>query len=104
MSEFEKLNLTLHKLGRFLMITSIILLVIVPFLFGMILGFILITLLVQYLLKHYPEQTFSIILGISLSSVVTLLIPLFSEFEGIFSIMISFLLLGIGYLFTYKLE
>ena len=38
MSEFEKLNLTLHKLGRFLMITSIILLVIVPFLFGMIYG------------------------------------------------------------------
>ena len=35
---FEKLNNTLHRLGRFLMITSIILLIIVPFAFGMIYG------------------------------------------------------------------
>ena len=35
---FEKLNNTLHRLGRFLMITSIILLIIVPFVFGMIYG------------------------------------------------------------------
>ena len=38
MNEFEKLNSTLHKLGRFLMITSIILLIIVPFVFGMVYG------------------------------------------------------------------
>ena len=35
---FHKLNNTLHRLGRFLMITSIILLIIVPFVFGMIYG------------------------------------------------------------------
>ena len=35
---FEKLNNTLHRIGRFLMITSIILLIIVPFVFGMIYG------------------------------------------------------------------
>lgn len=38
MNEFEKLNSTLHKLGRFLMITSIVLLIIVPFVFGMVYG------------------------------------------------------------------
>jgi len=35
---FIKLNNSLHRLGRFLMITSIVLLIIVPFLFGMIHG------------------------------------------------------------------
>ena len=38
MNEFEKLTSTLHKLGRFLMITSIVLLIIVPFVFGMVYG------------------------------------------------------------------
>ena len=35
---FNKLNNSLHRIGRFLMITSIILLIIVPFAFGMVYG------------------------------------------------------------------
>lgn len=75
-----------------------------PFFFGMVMGIVLITLLVNYLLKYYSEETFSVILGISLSSVFILLVSLIPEFVNVVSVGISFLLLGIGYLLTNKLS
>ena len=43
-----------------------------PFGIGLVLGVIIISLLVNYLFKHYKSETFSIIFGLSFSTIVTI--------------------------------
>lgn len=74
-----------------------------PFSIGMFLGIILLSVLVNYLFKSYKEQTFAIILGISLSSCFSLLLKIIPHITSITSVVISLLLLGIGYIITNKL-
>lgn len=77
---------------------------ILPFSLGLLIGIILISILVNYLLKNYSNQTFSIILGISLASIFMLgknLIPLITSYS---KLLISLIILIIGYLITNKLK
>lgn len=76
---------------------------IIPFSLGLLAGIISISLLVNFLFKSYQEQTFSIILGISLSTIITLLIRLIPYITGIPSLIISIIILTIGYFLTNKL-
>lgn len=76
---------------------------ILPFSLGLFLGIICISLFVNYLFHSYKKETFSLILGVSFSSVFLLLIKLFPFIHGIFSLIFSFILLLFGYLITYKL-
>lgn len=76
---------------------------IIPFSSGLIFGIITISLLINYLLKHYKEQTFSLILGISFSSVILLILKISPLISNLSTLLISFLLLTIGYLITFKL-
>lgn len=76
---------------------------VLPFSLGMLIGIIIISLIVNYLFKHYQEITFAVILGISLStclSLLTKLVPLIVSFKAL---IISLLLLTIGYTITSKL-
>ena len=75
----------------------------VPFSFGMILGIISISLLVNYLFCNYKERTFASILGFSFGSVLLLIIKLIPYVSGLFSIIISFIFFLIGFFVTYKL-
>lgn len=77
---------------------------ILPFLLGMIIGIVVISILINYLFNYYKNQTFSLILGISIASIFMLgknLLPFITNFTQIF---ISIILLLIGYLITNKLE
>lgn len=75
-----------------------------PFFLGMFLGIISITLLVDYLFKHYKEKTFSIILGVSFSSVFVLFVSVVSNINSIISFIISLIFLIVGYFLTSKLS
>lgn len=71
-----------------------------PFGIGLVLGIVVISLLVNYLFKYYKENTFAIIFGLSLSTIVTLIIgiiPLISSFVSLIGVI---LLVGIGYVVT----
>ena len=75
-----------------------------PFSLGLFIGIIVISLLINYLLKKYQEPTFSIILGISASSVFTLLIKLIPYLQSPSLFLISIFLLFIGYQLTNQLS
>lgn len=74
-----------------------------PFTLGLLIGVILLTLLVNYLFKHHRALSFSIILGISLSTVVLLLLKILGSLTSILSLPICLILLLIGYLITNKI-
>lgn len=76
---------------------------VLPFGLGMFLGIIGLVLLVHFLFMKYRKETFSFVLGVTLSSVVLLMIRLFPYILGLGSIFISLLLFLVGYLITYKL-
>lgn len=76
---------------------------IVPFSLGMLIGLISITILVNYLFKLYREETFSVILGISISTIISLILRLIPYITGIYEIIIVLILLPIGYIVTKKL-
>lgn len=75
----------------------------VPFSLGMLIGIIVISILVNFLFKSYKEQTFSVILGISLSTLITLFIRLIPYISSIPNFIISIFILIIGYFLTNKL-
>lgn len=76
---------------------------IIPFSIGMLFGIVIISLLVNFLFKSYKEKTFSVILGISISTLVTLFIKLFPYINSLSSLIISTFILIIGYILTNKL-
>lgn len=76
---------------------------VLPFSFGLLIGIIIISLLVNFLFKSYQEQTFSVILGISISTLLTLLIRLIPYITNLPAIIISIFMLIIGYFLTNKL-
>lgn len=76
---------------------------ILPFSIGLLLGIIIISLLVNFLFRTYQKQTFAIILGISLATILSLFIRLFPYLTNFTSIFVSIIMLVIGYLLTKKL-
>lgn len=77
---------------------------VLPFSLGMLMGIVGISLLINYLFKFYKNQTFSLILGVSISSVVLLGSKILPFITSIKHLMIALILLLIGYLITNKLE
>lgn len=75
----------------------------IPFSLGLLFGIITITLLVNYLFKHYYQKTFSIIFGVSLSSVIVLAIKVFLQVTTISSLIVSIIVLLIGYFIMSKI-
>lgn len=75
-----------------------------PFLFGLILGIIIVSLLISYLLRYHKEVTFSIILGLSLSTILVLVRGLVIKLFSIQIIVVSLILLCIGFVITNKIN
>lgn len=72
----------------------------IPFGIGLVVGVILISLLVNYLFKYYKENTFAVIFGLSISTIVTLILGIIPFISNILSLVLVILLIGIGYLVT----
>ena len=76
----------------------------IPFLIGLILGIITISLIISYLLRYHKEKTFSIILGLSLSTILTLSISIIQKITNTYIIFPCIILLLIGFLLTTKIN
>ena len=77
---------------------------ILPFLLGLLIGVILISLIISYLIKYHKEKTFSIILGLSLSTIITLSTGIIVNLTNITTILISIMFLIIGFITTNKIN
>ena len=89
-------------LGNLLNVNYIIdsLYFLIPFGIGLIGGVVIISLLVNYLFKYHKENTFAIIFGLSISTIVTLITGIIPYISNIASLVIVILLMGIGYAIT----
>ena len=89
-------------LGNLLNINHIVsnLYFLIPFGFGLVGGIIVISLIVNYLFKYHKEITFSIIFGLSISTIVTLFMGLIPYITNCLSFLAVILLVGLGYLIT----
>lgn len=77
--------------------------ILIPFGFGILVGIILISKVIEYLLKKYETKTYSSIIGIVLASVILIIKPLFSLSFDFIQLIIGLLLGIIGYFVAYKL-
>lgn len=78
-------------------------LILIPFGIGVLVGIILISKGIEFLLKKYEIKTYCSIIGIVLSSIILIIKPLFSLHFDFLQIIISLFLGIIGYFIAYKL-
>lgn len=77
---------------------------ILPFSIGLFLGIILLTILIDKLLKKYPEKTFSSILGIVMATVLNLIIKLLPMIKNSSSIITVLFLFSLGIIISLCLK
>lgn len=75
----------------------------IPFSLGLTIGIILLTILVNYLFKNHKETTYSLIIGIALSSVCSIVISIIKSINNITILPICLLIFLIGYNITKRL-
>lgn len=78
--------------------------VLVPFLIGMLLGIFLISKLVNYLFKHHKVKTYYSIIGFAIMSIILLFLDVLENTYELNEIIISAILLVIGYIIVHFLE
>lgn len=96
------LNILSNILNITILKTNLILLI--SFTIGLFIGSIIITLLINYLLKHHRKQTFASILGITLSTILILLINKLTLIINLRELIICTLLFIGGFIITIKLN
>ena len=74
-----------------------------PFSIGLVIGIIFLTILINYLFQNHREQTYVFILGFALSSVLLLIIKLFPYFTTTHTLVMSLIMLIIGFIITNKI-
>lgn len=91
-------NLIISSVGNIMNITNLInnLKIIIPFLFGLLLGIIMIIKVLAYLLKKYENKVYSFVLGVLLSSIVLLIIKAFNSTFTFIQLIIGIILLVFG--------
>lgn len=75
----------------------------IPFCLGLLIGIIIISLIISYLLRYHKEKTYSIILGLSFSTIFTLSINIFTKLTNTI-IIPSIIFLIIGFIITNKVN
>ena len=78
--------------------------VIIFYSFGMLIGIIIISLLINYLFKKSDDNTYSAILGIILSSILLLIIKAFSITIVIQDLIIGITLLALGIIIAFYFD
>lgn len=70
--------------------------VLIPFGLGMVLGFILLSILISYLLKKYHSEMMAFILGVSIGSMTLLVISVFRSNYTYIELVLGFLFMTMG--------
>ena len=84
-------------------ITNMNLAVIIPFTLGIIIGVVLTVKFISYMFNNYKEKTYNIIIGISIATIIIMLIKGINNNTEVVSIIVSSILLVIGYFLSKKL-
>ena len=77
--------------------------ILIPFGIGIIIGIVLISKIIEYLLKHFEIKTYYAIIGIVLASILMIIKPLFALNFDVIQLLIGIILGLIGCLIAYKL-
>lgn len=77
---------------------------IIPFSLGMIIGIIILTIIINYLFKYHKAGTYSMVLGISFSSIFTLTSSSIKYISDIKTFVLAILMFLLGFFITNKLE
>lgn len=83
-----------------LSITMYELIGLIPFFIGILIGLIILLKIINYLLKNYFTETYSVIIGFVLGSIIAI----YPGFKLELSYILSIIIMVIAYYFTYKLE
>lgn len=75
--------------------------ILIPYGIGIFIGIIITSIVINYLFNKYNKLTFSFILGVILSTLVTLLLEIFSYHINIKDLVIGILLLSLGIIISY---
>lgn len=75
--------------------------ILMPYGIGIFIGIIITSIVINYLFNKYNKLTFSFILGVILSTLVTLLLKIFSYHINIKDLVIGILLLSLGIIISY---
>ena len=78
--------------------------ILIPFIIGIILGIIITIKMVVFLFSKYKSKTYSIILGISIETIMMMLIKGIKSNYSILALLMSFILLIISYLISKKIN
>ena len=70
--------------------------ILIPFGLGMVLGFILLSILISYLLKKYHSEMMAFILGVSIGSMALLVISVFRSNYTYIDLVLGFLFMTMG--------
>lgn len=73
-----------------------------PFLLGIIVGIILISKIINYLLKHYRTSTYFVIIGFVFASIISVFISIFKYEFNTLHFIIGLVLMSINAVFIYK--
>ena len=99
---YEPLLNVINELTAFNNISSNII-IIIPFMLGIIIGIIVIAKIIEWLLKKYHTATYYIIIGFVISSVVSVIYQLFSYDYNITHIIVGIILMLFNSIFIYKI-
>ena len=75
-----------------------------PFLIGLTLGIIVISLIINYLFKYHKSNTFSIILGLSFSTIISLSISMIFKIHSMIEIILCILYFILGFIISNKIN
>lgn len=77
--------------------------ILIPFIIGMILGIIITVKVLLYLFNNYKKTTYNIIIGISISTIIIMVVEGIKNNTGIISILISIILFVLGNFISKKM-
>lgn len=78
--------------------------ILVPFVIGLLIGIYLVSKLINYLFQHHKLKTYYSIIGFAITSIVILLIEVFSNTYSMSELLTSFGLFIIGFIIVHFLE
>ncbi len=99
-------KLVIEMIGNLSSISYIIanISILLPFTLGLILGLILISLLMNFLLRKYYDKTYAFIFGVTLASIILLIIRTFNARIYLMDIFLGIILFILGFIVSYKLD
>ena len=100
---YDKLMTTFSNLMNFTLFNTN-LMIMLPFCIGMLIGIILTVKLINYLFKNYKDNTYSSIIGFSISTIVLMFLKCINSNYDFLNLILAFCMLIIGLIISKKIN